>query len=181
MKRVNRYFPAWRYQEEEAWLNRMSDEGWQLREVALWAYTFDKGEKSAHRYCLELIPHLKGSDKYEDYIGFLNDSGIELVTSVFFWGYFRRANDGKPFEMYSDLDSRVKHINRVFVQMGFAALLLIYSLVNMLSIMMSGGFGWLGAAVILLFYAAAIAFIISGTVRLFKKRQALIRERALRE
>ncbi|WP_442904154.1 DUF2812 domain-containing protein [Gordonibacter sp.] len=43
----------------------------------------------------------------------MEDAGIEQVASLGRWIYFRKRTDGGAFELFSDIDSRIKHLWRI--------------------------------------------------------------------
>lgn len=107
-KVVHKVFLLWDWEKEAAWLNEMSRQGWQLCRVGWCRYEFEQGEPGRWQYQLEM---LQKNDP--DYLAFLEDTGIQVVDRLFSWVYLRRENDGTPFEIYSDLDSILRHMDRV--------------------------------------------------------------------
>ena len=107
-KVVYKVFWEWDWEKEVAWLNEMSRQGWQLCRVGFCTYEFADGEPGRWQYQLEL---LEKNDP--DYIAFLEDTGIQVVGRLFSWVYLRRENDGTPFELFSDTDSILRHMDRV--------------------------------------------------------------------
>ena len=114
------------YEKEERWVNDMAQQGWNLQKFMLIRYTFEKGEVGEYHYRNELI----GSRNIDDYLAFLEDSGIEVVHTFGGWAYFRRKASEGPFELYSDANSKSRYYNRI---LGIFGLLLIVNL--MLGIM----------------------------------------------
>ncbi|MEG1434816.1 MAG: DUF2812 domain-containing protein [Gordonibacter sp.] len=49
----------------------------------------------------------------QEYLRFMEDAGIEQVASLGRWIYFRKRTDGGAFELFSDIDSRIKHLWRI--------------------------------------------------------------------
>lgn len=49
----------------------------------------------------------------QEYLRFMEDAGIEQVASLGRWVYFRKQTDGGAFELFSDIDSRIKHLWRI--------------------------------------------------------------------
>ena len=106
-------FTVAQYEQEEAWLNSMSEAGLQLAEVQLFRYVFTEGMPNEYAYRLDLLNDRPGSAKGLAYIGFLRDMGIECVATLLNWAYLRKKQDGAPFELYSDRDSKLKHFERI--------------------------------------------------------------------
>ncbi len=107
-KVVHKAFLLWDWEKEAAWLNEMSRQGWQLCRVGWCSYEFEQGEPGRWQYQLEM---LQKDDP--DYLAFLEDTGIQVVGRLFRWVYLRRENDGTPFELFSDTDSILRHMDRV--------------------------------------------------------------------
>ena len=107
-KVVHKAFLLWDWEKEAAWLNEMSRQGWQLKRVGWCSYEFEPGEPGRWQYQLEM---LQKDDP--DYLAFLEDTGIQVVGRLFSWVYLRRENDGTPFELFSDTDSILRHMDRV--------------------------------------------------------------------
>ena len=116
-RRIWKLFFAWDYEKEETWLNQMAARGLHFIEYTFpGRYTFEEGAPGEYIYRLE---YLKG--RYEEdrnYIEFLNETGVEQVTQFLRWGYFRKKSAEGPFELYSDIDSRIGHYRRISSLMG---------------------------------------------------------------
>ena len=57
----------------------------------------------------------------------MQETGAEYVGRVFQWIYFRKKTQDGPFDLFSDLDSRIAHldkIGRMLALLGLANLLL---------------------------------------------------------
>lgn len=108
-----KFFHVAQYEQEEAWLNEMSAKGLQLAKVGLFRYVFTEGEPGEYVYRLELLGDRPGGAKGLAYIGFLRDMGVECIGTILYWAYFRKKNDGAPFEIYSDRGSRLMHFERI--------------------------------------------------------------------
>ena len=107
-------------------------------------------------------------DAYED---FMRETGAEYVGRMMMWMYFRKKTEDGPFDLFSDIDSRIGHLNkigRMLSVVGGANLLI--GLVNTFS---PGRFGWVNLiCATLLMYALG---------RIHGKKEALERERMLHE
>jgi len=62
----------------------------------------------------------------EAYIDLMQETGAEYVGQVFQWCYFRRKSEYGEFDIFSDLDSRIKQLNSI------AKMLLLIGLANIL-------------------------------------------------
>lgn len=47
------------------------------------------------------------------YIEFLEESGVEVITSYMNWIYLRRKTAEGEFEIYSDIESRISHYKKI--------------------------------------------------------------------
>ncbi len=54
-KTVRKIFFLWEYEKEEAWINRMANEGWMLIHTGFRKYVFEKGTPGTYTYRLELL------------------------------------------------------------------------------------------------------------------------------
>ncbi len=119
-------FWAWEFEKEEKWLNEMSAKGFQLVAVGPFRYVFDDTIKEQYEYKLELLDNLPSSYKSVEYIRFLEETGVEHVGSMLRWAYFRKkASEGK-FELYSDIDSKIKYYKRfIFLFLGISPLMIV--------------------------------------------------------
>lgn len=103
----------WDYENEEKWLNEMSAKGMHMDAYSWCKYTFAEGEPGKYIYRLELLENLAGSAESQAYLRFLEESGVEHVASYMRWVYLRKnAADGE-FEVYTDIESKIKYFKRV--------------------------------------------------------------------
>ena len=110
---VFKIFTAGQHPQEEAWLDRMSQDGWQLEKVGFLYYRFRKGTPGQHSYRLEFLENLPGTPQSMEYVRFLEETGIEYVDSFFRWIYLRHPADRGPFELHSSLSGRIAHYRRI--------------------------------------------------------------------
>lgn len=177
---VWKIFTIWQWEEEEAWLNGMAAKGWHLVSVKWFRYEFEKGEPGAYQYRLEALEDGRlGSPKTQEYLAFMRDAGAEYIGHYLYWAYFRSAA-GEPFEVFSDIDSKLKHMER-FEKIPLYVLPLTalnclncWNLMANLNMSAFGGF-MLGVNILLL------AFLSYGSYRLREKRRELEEERQLHE
>lgn len=105
-----KFFMQWDHEIEEDWLNAMDAQGWILEKAQPFRYTFTKGEPGQYIYRLTFSPD---SPKDKGLNELLLDSGAEYVLTNSTWQYYRRARALGPFEIYSDLDSRIAQFKRI--------------------------------------------------------------------
>ena len=165
-KMVRKWFWAWEFEKEEQWLNLMAQQGWLLDSVGFATYYFVSCEPGAYAVRLEMRDH------DQVYLDFMAELGAEYVGRMVKWIYFRKRVEDGPFDLYSDLDSRIGQLNRLgkmLAAVGGANLLIgIANLFN--PVMPVGGLNLLCAT--LLMY---------GLGRIHGKKEALEKERMLRE
>ena len=106
-KTLRKWFWVWDFEKEERWLNEMAEAGWALVGVGWCRYEFERCEPGAYTVRLEM----RGPD--EEYIAFMQETGAEYIGRVFQWIYFRKRAEDGPFDLFSDVDSRIAHLERI--------------------------------------------------------------------
>jgi len=102
------------YEREEKWLNDMSAKGLALRDYSWIRYVFEDAPKGEYIYRIELLDHMPSHPESRRYIEFLEETGVEFVASYMRWVYFRKKAADGPFDLYSDIDSKINHYKRIF-------------------------------------------------------------------
>ncbi len=118
-KTVKKWFWIWQFEEEELWLNTMAQSGWVLDRVGFGRFEFVRCEPGAYTVRLEM------RDQDEAYMSFMEETGAEFVGRVMKWIYFRKKTELGQFDLFSDADSRITHLNgvcRMLKGMGIANL-----------------------------------------------------------
>ena len=136
-KVVHRMFFAWDYEKEEKWLNKMSAKGWQLCDVGLFRYAFNEGQPGEYIYRMELFGNraLKNDHaRYIRYIQFVEDTGAEHIGSTLNWMYFRKKAGAAGFGLFSDIDSRIQHFNRINYLLVTLSIMCIINGINNMSL-----------------------------------------------
>lgn len=122
-KKIRRWFWVWEFDKEEQWLNAMAQSGWVLAHVGYGSFTFSPCEPGEYTVRMEM----RGWD--EEYLSFVEDTGAEFICRLFQWTYYRRRSELGEFNLFSDLDSRLKHLNRISrTLLGLGCVNLIYGL-----------------------------------------------------
>lgn len=172
---VYRIFTVGQYEQEEKWLNEMSAKGMQLCDVGFCRYVFEEGEPGKYIYRLELLRRYPTDAESIAYIRFMEDLGVEHVGSLLYWVYFRKKAEDGPFDLYSDIPSKIKHFRRIKMLCDWAAgINLVIGIVNIAFASPSNRMiGTINLGV------ALLVFLISIPIR--KKLGQLKREGALRE
>ncbi len=111
------------FEKEEKWLNEMSAKGYQFISYCIPQYLFDEGEPGEYTYRIELMDNLPSHIEGQAYIRFVEETGAECVDTYWRWAYFRRKSTDGPFDMYTDLSSRLKHYHRIMALVGTIAII----------------------------------------------------------
>ena len=112
-KVVKKVFMAWEYEKEEKWLNEMAAKGLALVDYTFCRYSFEPCEPGEYSFKIQLLEHNPNHPESEQYIRFMEETGAEQVASYLNWVYFRKKTADGPFDLYSDNDSRIKHLKRI--------------------------------------------------------------------
>ena len=162
---MRKWFWVWEFDKEEAWLNEMAMNGWALESVGLATYHFVRCEPGEYSVRLEMHPY------DEAYISFMQETGAEYIGRYVMWIYFRKKTADGPFDLFSDIDSRIGHLDKIgkmLAAVGGANLLI--GFVNSFG---PSRFGWANLlCATLLMYALG---------RIHGKKEALEKERLLHE
>jgi len=114
-KTVHKWFWVWDFEKEGQWLNCMAQQGWVLDGLGFATYRFVACEPGEYAIGLEMHEH------DEDYLAFMAETGAEYVGRMASWIYFRRKTELGAFGIYSDRESRIKHLDTVGKALGLIA------------------------------------------------------------
>lgn len=106
-KKVRKVFLVWDFEKEERWLNEMALSGWLLDKVGFCSYEFVRCTPGEYTIRLEM----NGYD--EGYIGFMEETGAQYIGRMIQWLYFRKKTADGEFDIFSDLDSKISHLNKI--------------------------------------------------------------------
>jgi hypothetical protein len=125
LKRFNWFWP-WQDEKEEAWLEKMSQDGWHLKSVSLpCVYTFGKGDPRRYTYRLDYMPTEKG--KFQEYLQIFRDAGWEYLGELSNWRYWRKLDvAGETSEIFTDTESILRKYRRLLGYMGFFLALMVF-------------------------------------------------------
>jgi hypothetical protein len=104
----------WDYEKEEKWLNEMSAKGMALTDYSWCRYVFEETNHNQYTYRIELLKNMPAHPESTAYLRFLEENGVECVATYMRWAYLRKKTSEGPFEIYSDIDSNIKHYKRVY-------------------------------------------------------------------
>jgi len=125
----------WNFEKEERWLNEMAAKGQALLHYSWGTYRFEQSRPSEWIYRIELLPDVASKPASQEYLAFMSDTGAQAVATFQRWVYFRKLSVDGPFEVFSDLDSRIAHYKRVLTLfMSLFAALLPITIVNITNI-----------------------------------------------
>ena len=129
MKKVEwHWWTIGQYREEEKWLNKKAQEGQALVCAFAVRYEFESCTPGEYTYKIVFTDHMPGTEGRVAFEEFLAESGIEEVGRYHRWAYYRKKNDGTPFEMFNTTREELAHANKV---KNFAAVLLAVMLVTL--------------------------------------------------
>jgi hypothetical protein len=178
-KVIHKWFWAWEFEKEEQWLNKMSGMGLQLTDVSIGRYVFEEGRPGEYQYKLQMLDNLPDSIESQQYIKFCEETGVEHIASLLRWVYFRKKSDGKEFELFSDIDSRIKHLREILVLLSVLAVAELLIFLSNLNNLFHYQELALGIIVGLLF---VVTIIVSyGAVRVWISFRRLQKERNVHE
>lgn len=176
---IKKMFFAWQSDEEEQWLNEMSAKGMDLVSVGFGKYVFEEGVPGRYQYRLEMLDYHPKHAKSIKYVEFLEETGIESIDSLNRWVYFRKKREDGPFDLFSDVDSKIRHFRRILTLLiGVTPLWVIAAFSNFfLGISERSPFNIL----ISLPLFVMGTFILVGGFKIYKKMQYLKKERVIHE
>ena len=184
--------------EEQA--NKMAKEGWLLEKFGSLFSTYRRGRAGEYEYRVQVKE--AGMDRLA-YVAELAEFGIEEVGGVGDLLVLRKKSDGAPFELYSDLDSRIAQQRKavrylrggLILSCGWMGIMLMNVLTTLMNANVIGRYAGVAAvrfsspqifllAASLLLFIVCIAGLIDcprGLRRAKKKIAALEAERVIQE
>lgn len=178
-KTIYKWFWAWSFQKQEKWLNEMSAMGLQLIDVGFCRYVFEEGNKGEYTVRLQFLDKFPSSAESQQYIQFIEDTGAEHVGSMFRWVYFRKKSSSEGFELFSDMDSHLKHLKGLFTVLSLIAISNLMILLNNLNIFLTfhNSFMMTPLAISLI----VVCFLTYGAIRTRSLIRKLKKERNVHE
>jgi len=144
----------------------MAQSGWLLDSVGFARYDFVACEPGSHTIRLEM----RAAD--DEYISFMQETGAEYVGRIIQWIYFRKHVRDGEFDIFSDLDSKIAHLNRIgnaILAIGIANLVI--GLANSMNPVLN--VGWIN-----LLFATLLMYALG---RIHGQKESLVKDRALHE
>lgn len=186
-RKIFKLFGIWAFDKEEQWLNEMAARGLSLVSVRFpGSYEFEECAPGEHIVRLELLEHLPQRPESMQYIRFLEETGTQYVGNIFRWAYFRKENNGSGFDLFSDIDSRIKHLKRILMFiLPITVLLWVSGAINVIFGIMNRhnlAFGGMNANLGIGISNILLAVLATATIiKLSIKKSKLTKERQLRE
>lgn len=168
----------WDFEKEERWLNNQAAQGDNLIRYRWGTYTFEKGVPGEWIYRIELLPESVRKPSSLRYLEFMREAGVQTVDTYLSWVYFRKPAADGPFELYSDMDSRIAHYTRVLTLYGSLTAALTATTVSGLHGVTSNGLNFFTAPlfavqIAILVASAAYALRVAARVRSLKAQKQL--------
>ena len=100
--------------EEQDWLNDYCQQGWAMVSFFMGLVTFIPCRPGEFIYQIDLLPG-RGilPDDYEGYVSFMSDMDVEVLQRWGRWVYLRKRAEDGPFEVYTDIDSKIQHYRSI--------------------------------------------------------------------
>ena len=177
-KTVKKFFWAWDFDKEEAWLNEMAAKGLCLVSVGYCRYDFEDCLPGEYSIRLELLKNKPSHPESVQYVEFLEETGAEHVGSYLNWVYLRKRKADGEFELFSDNESRISHLTRIIrMILALAIMNLCAGFYNITLL-----FAWDSGVSSLGFINLALGiFCLLGVWKLHKKRKHLQEEQRVFE
>lgn len=164
-KTIHKWFWVWDFEKEERWLNEMAMNGWRLCGVGWCSYTFEACEPGSCSIRLEMRPYDEG------YVAFMQETGASFIGRVMMWLYFSKPTEAGSFDLFSDIDSKIAHLDRIGKML--AAIGLANLMIGLLNSFSPSHLGWVNLL--------CATLLMYGLGRIHGKKEALETERQLHE
>lgn len=178
-KVIHKLFWMWEYDKEEKWLNEMAAKGLGLISVKFVAYEFETTLPGEYHVRMQMLEHSLRHPETENYIHFLEDTGVEHVGNFRRTAYFRKRAAEGDFELFSDTASRIRQLTRLIATLSALLPINIYNGFNNLFLFLR----WrqpvslFGSALSL----SVAGLLVSGIVRLRIRQKKLKAEQQIFE
>ena len=152
--------------EEQA--NRMAKEGWILEKFGSLFSTYRRGAPNEYEYRVQVKE--AGIDRLT-YIAELTEFGIEEVGGVGDLLVLRKKADGTPFDLYSDLDSRIAQQKKAVRYLRAGLIMSFFwgsmMLMNVLTTLMNANvIGWYAGKAAINFSTAKVLMLVAASLLL---------------
>lgn len=177
---VHKWFWAWDFEKEEAWLNDMAAKGKALVSARYITYEFEDSQPGEYTIRLEMLDNLPSSPESQQYISFVESTGAEMVGKVLRWVYFRKKTAEGGFELHSDYAGRIKHLKGIITLLAVLVFVNLGNALNNISIGLNFPSCSFNLAVGIL--AASVSGLLgAGLYKLWRMKKRLEKEAQLYE
>ncbi len=118
---IKKFFWTWDFEKEEKWLNEMAAKGLGLISVGFGKYEFEDTLPGEYTIRIQFLENSNKHPETQKFIGFVEETGAEQVGYFYRWIYFRKKTADGPFNLFSDFDSRIKHLKRLITLIAVLA------------------------------------------------------------
>jgi len=170
--------------KEEKWLNDMAAEGLAFRKYTPYRYVFESSKPGEYLYKLEMPEKNPGTPEGKPYLDFLDESGVEVVSIYSAWVYLRKKASDGPFELYTDIESRIAYLKRqkaMWSGLGASMMLLSNSYFIFYLTKILGDLSWIWMVAYAVFMALALTYLLGFALNLQKQIQKLEKEKNISE
>ena len=147
---------------------RLAAQGWLLEKCTYGTYTYRRGAPNEYEYRVQVKE--AGIDRLT-YIAELTEFGIEEVGGVGDLLVLRKKSDGTPFELYSDLDSRIAQQKKAVRYLRAGLIMSFFwgsmMLMNVLTTLMNANvIGWYAGKAAINFSTAKVLMLVAASLLL---------------
>ena len=97
--------------DDIAWLNQLSQEGFAMTGFFAGFWRFKPCVPGEYEYQIDLGDRFFGVSN--DYLELMRDTNIEYIGKFGFWIFLRRKKSDEPFILYSDVESKLAHYQKI--------------------------------------------------------------------
>lgn len=96
---------------ETKWLNEMAAQGWAMNGFLALVYSFERCQPGEYIYQIDMTDSFGVVNS--DYSEFMREAGVEIMCTWGFWVVLRKRAAEGPFELYTDVESRIRHYSKI--------------------------------------------------------------------
>lgn len=109
-------------EKETKWLNSLASQGCRLTAKQGFTYSFKPCKDGQYLYQVERRRPFSTKEN-KDYMDFASSLDINIVSTQFGWFYFEKENDGKEFNIFTDVPSKISHYKNLIITLLIIGLL----------------------------------------------------------
>lgn len=183
-KRLSKFFWTADFSKLEVWVNQMSNQGWNLVSAYFGYYTFEKCEPDEFVYRIDILKSDPAiNDESYNYLRFMQGLGADYIGITNNWVMFRMKNSSNGFEVFSDMDSRINHLNKVLKNIiGILVFITILFIIELVMFIPDDGlFLKICIGISMVIMLSILVWHIIMLYNTLERRKKLIAERTLHE